>query len=88
MWNKIMLKDRLTNEAGYRSLSEEYESLIGKQGLTLNDLRPIGTVEIEQKNYGVIADGQWIPKDTKGEVGQVDGTKILVKQINNQEKTE
>src|SRR5690625_6924427 len=30
MWSKIALKDRLTKEAGYSSLNEEYEKLVGK----------------------------------------------------------
>src|SRR5699024_9297033 len=29
MWSKITLKDRLTKEAGYTSLNEEFEQLVG-----------------------------------------------------------
>src|SRR5690625_1177449 len=46
MWSKITLKDRLTKEAGYSSLNEEYVQLIGKEGITLTDLRQIGRAHV------------------------------------------
>ncbi|HLR71303.1 MAG TPA: NfeD family protein [Pseudogracilibacillus sp.] len=82
MWNKIMLKDRLTKEAGYSSLNEEYEQLVGKTGTTLTDLRPVGTIKIEGKEYSAISNAQWIKKGTYVQVTQVDGTRILVKVSN------
>lgn len=82
MWQKIALKDRLTKDAGYSSLTEEYTSLLGKQGSTVTNLRPVGTVQIEGKNYSALSNAQWIVKGTKVEVIEVDGTKILVKPIN------
>lgn len=81
MWSKITLKDRLTKEAGYSSLSEEYASLLGKKGITKTDLRPVGTVIISGKEYSVISNAEWIHKETEVEVVEVDGTKILVKKI-------
>lgn len=81
MWSKLTLRDRLTKEAGYSSLNVEYEKLIGKQGLTITDLRPVGTIRIKEKDYSAISNGEWIPKHTKVEVVQVDGTRILVKRI-------
>ena|SRR5690625_2013875 len=81
MWSKIALKDRLTKEAGYSSLSEEYANLIGKQGVTMTDLRPVGTVMIDDKEYSVISNGQWIKRGTKVIVTDVDGTKVLVKEL-------
>src|SRR5699024_12000394 len=44
MWVKIALKDRLTTEAGYTSLNVEHEKLVGNMGVTLTNLRPVGTV--------------------------------------------
>lgn len=81
MWSKIALKDRLTTEKGYTSLSEEYERLIGKEGITKTDLRPVGTIEIEGKDYSAISNAQWMNKGTKVIVVEVDGTKILVKEL-------
>lgn len=87
MWAKLTLKDRLTKEAGYSSLNIEYEKLIGKQGITLTDLRPVGTIRVNDQDYSAISNAEWIPKQTKVEIVQVDGTRILVKRIAEETKT-
>lgn len=81
MWDKITLKDQLTKEAGYNSINETYEQLVSKEGITLNDLRPVGTIRIDNKDYSAISNGQWIAKGTSIKVVQVDGTKILVEKV-------
>lgn len=81
MWSKIALKDRLTKEAGYTSLNKEFEQLVGREGVTLTDLRPVGTIQIEGKDYSAVSNAQWIKKGTPVTVVEVDGTKILVKEI-------
>lgn len=81
MWTKLALKDRLTKEAGYSSMNKEYESLIDKRGVTLNNLRPVGTIRIDQKDYSAVSNAQWISKDSEIRVVQVDGTRILVEKV-------
>lgn len=81
MWTKIALKDQLSKEAGYNSMNMEYKKLIGKEGTTLTDLRPVGTIEINGKNYSAQSDGKWVEKGTKIKVVNVDGTKIEVEII-------
>lgn len=81
MWTKIALKDQLSKEAGYNSMNMEYEALIDTVGVTLNDLRPVGTIKINGKDYSAISDGKWITKDSRVRVVKVDGTKILVEEI-------
>lgn len=78
MWSKLTLRDQLTKELGYISMNTEYEQLIGQKGVTLNDLRPVGTVRIDSQDYSAVSNGQWVEKDTEIEVVAVDGTKILV----------
>lgn len=81
MWTKIALKDQLSKEAGYNSMNMEYEKLVGEEGITLTDLRPVGTIKINGKNYSAQSDGKWIKKDMKVKVVIVDGTKIQVEEI-------
>lgn len=81
MWTKLALKDQLTKEAGYNSMNMDYELLVGQEGVTLNDLRPVGTIKINNKDYSAVSDGQWLEKGSKVKVVQVDGTKILVEKI-------
>lgn len=83
MWNKITLKDKLTSEAGYNSINAEYKTLLNQEAVTLNDLRPVGTIRLENKDYSAISNGQWIPKGTEVVVTEVDGTKILVERKKN-----
>lgn len=81
MWSKLALTDQLTKEAGYNSINKDYELLVNKEGVTLNALRPVGTVRIDHKDYSAVSDGQWIEKGSEIKVVQVDGTKILVEKI-------
>lgn len=83
MWSKMTLKESLSSEAGYNSLSEEYGSLLGKDGVTLTDFRPVGTVKIDNKTYSAVTNGQWITKDTSVYVVAVDGTKVLIEKKEN-----
>lgn len=84
MWSKLTLVDQLTKEAGYNSMNEEYEQLLNEEGKTVSNLRPVGTVRIKNKNYSAISNGQWIPENTKIKVVDVDGTRILVENTNNE----
>ncbi|MBP1947551.1 NfeD family protein [Virgibacillus litoralis] len=83
MWSKLTLVDQLTKEAGYNSMSGEYERLLSEEGKTVSNLRPVGTVRIKNKNYSAISNGQWIPENTSIKVVDVDGTRILVEKVNN-----
>ncbi|MGP4042427.1 NfeD family protein [Gracilibacillus sp. D59] len=83
MWSKITLFDQLTDEAGYSSINQSYKELVGKTGLTTTDMRPIGTVLIDEKEYSAITQGKWLKKNTEVEIADVDGTKILVKDKKN-----
>ncbi|ASK63177.1 hypothetical protein CFK37_13965 [Virgibacillus phasianinus] len=84
LWTKVTLKDRLTKEAGYNSLNKEYGELLFQKGIALNNLRPVGTIRINNKDYSAVSNGQWIVKDTPVEVVEVDGTKILVEKISSE----
>jgi membrane-bound ClpP family serine protease len=81
MWSKLALKDRLTSEQGYNSINKSYELLVGKHGLSTTAFRPVGTIEIEGNHYSAISDGEWIEKNVEIVVVQVDGTKILIKKV-------
>ncbi|MFC0522592.1 NfeD family protein [Pontibacillus salicampi] len=83
MWSKITLLDQLSSEEGYNSMNESYRHLIGKEGITLTDLRPVGTVSINNQEYSVVSNGHWMKRNEKVVVERVDGTKILVKKVEN-----
>lgn len=82
MWGKIALKDRLTADKGYSTLTKEYTMLEGITGQTLTDLRPTGTVKLNEKEYSAISTGNLIKKGEEIQVVSVDGTRIQVDKIN------
>lgn len=79
MWTKITLADQLSSEMGYNSMKQTYQSLIGKTGEALTDMRPVGTITIDGEEYSAVSNGQWISRGDAINVVSVDGTKILVK---------
>jgi membrane-bound ClpP family serine protease len=81
MWSKLALKDRLTSEQGYNSVNMSYQLLVGKKGKTITAFRPVGTIEIEGKHYSALSDGEWIEGEVEIVVVKVDGTKIVIKKV-------
>src|SRR5699024_2577217 len=84
MCGQIELKDRLTDEEGYSTINQDHLGLVGKKGMTLTNLLPVGTIRIEDQDYSAVSNAQWIPKETIVEVESVDGTRILVKESKEQ----
>ena len=81
MWTKMTLNDQLSTEMGYNSMKESYRYLVGEQGVAKTDMRPVGTVEIGDEDFSAVSNGQWITREDKIKVVSVDGTKILVKKM-------
>ena len=75
----IVLNDKLDKEQGYIS-STDLEYLIGKQGITVTDLRPAGRVNIEGVEFDVISDGRFINKNTNVEIYKISNSSLVVKQ--------
>ncbi|MDX8045972.1 NfeD family protein [Gracilibacillus sp. S3-1-1] len=83
MWTKITLFDQLTDEEGYSSINQSYKELLGKSGQTTTDMRPIGSIMVDDKEYSAITEGKWLEKGTPVNIIEVDGTRILVKEQKN-----
>ncbi|KGX87607.1 hypothetical protein N781_13015 [Pontibacillus halophilus JSM 076056 = DSM 19796] len=81
MWDRITLLDRMTSESGYSTVNESYHELIGQIGETKTPLRPVGTMRLNDQDYSVVSNGEWLNKGEQVKVVDVDGTKILVKKF-------
>ncbi|UVI32135.1 NfeD family protein [Paenibacillus spongiae] len=79
VWNKFILKDRMTTEEGYVSSSNK-TTLLGKVGETLTPLRPAGTARIGDERIDVVTNGEFIAAGTQVEVVKVEGTRVVVRQ--------
>ncbi len=80
IWSRLVLEEGLSTEET-QTLYERRSALVGKKGIALTPLRLAGTVRIDGKRYDVVSDGQWIEKGSTVEVIQVDGPRIVVRQV-------
>lgn len=78
IWNKFILKDRLSTEDGYIP-NEPRESWLGQEGIALTTLRPAGIAEIAGSRVDVVASGEYVERGTPVVVTVIDGTRIVVK---------
>ncbi|MEN8192873.1 MAG: NfeD family protein [Bacteroidota bacterium] len=78
VWNKLILKDNIEEKSGYAA-NKKFSHLIKKEGEALTDLRPAGTVIINERRYDVVTQGEYIEKGSKIRVIEIEGSKIVVK---------
>lgn len=80
IFSKLILSTSETSESGFVAYPSEKE-LLGMEGITLTDLRPAGSVEINGKRVDVVADWDYIEKGKKIKVIKVEGIKVVVQQV-------
>ena len=76
----LILNTEQKKEEGYTS-SKLDSSYIGKTGLAETVLRPAGIVNIDGKRINAQSRGEFIEKDSKVIVIEIDGMKITVKEF-------
>ncbi len=76
----VLLKDEQSSVDGYVSAPPRAD-LIGKEGLALSDLRPIGTAEFADERVDVSTDGEYINKGTPVKVVRFDNMKVVVRAV-------
>lgn len=77
IFSKLVLSDSEKAEDGYVSVSEE-PTLLGKTGVAITILRPVGIAEIDGKRVEVVSDGEFIQPGTEIKVIKVEGMRVLV----------
>lgn len=80
IWNKFILRDKLTTEQGYLS-ADVKDSLLGLEGTTITPLRPAGTVLIGDNRVDVVTSGEFIDTNRSVKVVKAEGTWVVVKEI-------
>lgn len=80
VWKRIALREATKTEAGYTVVNVD-QSLVGKEGVAVTLLRPVGVVEIENRRYDCLTEGEYIPSGTRVVVTKVIGNKIFVRKI-------
>lgn len=82
IFRQIILRDRTMTDQGYVSAVNRYD-LVGQQGVTLTPLRPAGTMLLGNDRMDVVSEGVWIENNKKVEIVQVEGMRIVVREVNN-----
>ena len=60
------------------SVSDPVNSLLGREGKTLTDLKPSGSAMIDGERVDVVSDGEFIPKESNVVVSKHEGLRVLV----------
>lgn len=71
-------------EAGYVA-SDDMQVFLGREGEAVSALRPSGIAVLDDVRLNVISDGDYIPAGTKVQVTRVEGSRVLVRPINNRQ---
>ncbi|MFX3633678.1 MAG: nodulation protein NfeD [Candidatus Pristimantibacillus sp.] len=80
IWNKFILRDKLTTEQGYLS-ADVKDDLLGLEGVTVTPLRPAGTVQIGDKRIDVVTSGEFVSTGRPVKVVKAEGTWVVVKEV-------
>ncbi len=76
-----ILSHEARSEDGYRAFSGESASLVGARGVALTQIRPSGTALIQGKRISVVAECEFISKDSTVEIFQVVGARIVIRKV-------
>ncbi len=77
-FSKLVLADTQKSAEGYVSQNTTGISLIGKTGIAITDLRPAGSIEIDNERYDAISDGELLSKNTTVKVVKAQGNYLVV----------
>ncbi len=60
-----------------------HAGLEGKEAVTLTDMRPVGTIEIEGNRYEASSCGEYIEKNRKVKVIKIEADRVFIREIVN-----
>ena len=76
----MILTDTESASEGYVA-AQDMDVFLGKKGIATTVLRPSGMAEFDGVKLNVVADGDYIAKDTLVEVERVEGARVVVRRI-------
>ena len=78
-FNRLVLETETRASEGYVSSSREEDELLGKEGVTVSELRPAGIALIDGRRTDVVTDGEFVAVDQAVEVVEVSGNRVVVR---------
>ena len=76
--NRFVLKEVLSKESGTKN-SNLGSYLIGREGVVVLDLHPLGRIEVDNRMYDARSKLGEIKKGTKVSIVKVSGSELIVK---------
>ena len=80
MLDELVLDERQQNRDGYTSVIDK-SKFLGAIGVCVTDLRPAGTITVEGEPVDVVTEGSFVKQGDIVKVINVDGSRVLVRQI-------
>ncbi|HNW34143.1 MAG TPA: NfeD family protein [Candidatus Ozemobacteraceae bacterium] len=80
MGKKFVLQAKISVEDGYTA-TRDLEKYIGMEGIATSDLRPSGIARIGEERLDVLADGEYVPRQSKIKVLRVKNGALIVGMI-------
>lgn len=84
----IILSTTQEHDAGFVAQSTEQHELLGAIGVTITPVHPSGTILLNDRRYGVVSEGEFIGKNVNVKVIDVEGSRIVVRQVDETAMTE
>lgn len=78
--DELILLERQQNSSGYTSVIDK-SRFLGAIGTCSTDLRPAGTIMVEGEPVDVVTEGNFLKQGSIVKVINVDGSRVLVRQI-------
>lgn len=85
VWRRLILNTKLEKETGYVAPQLDLLKFLNQEGITVTPLRPAGIAEINGERVDVVSEGAFIPPGMPVKVVNVEGSRIVVRQENNNE---
>lgn len=76
----IVLSEDVKGEHGFLS-SSDLEYLVGKEGMTVTDLRPAGKGSFDGVDFDILSEGRYILKGKRIRISKVKDNKLMVTEI-------
>jgi membrane-bound serine protease (ClpP class) len=79
-WSKLVLQEGVSTDEG-KAYSQKKSELLGQTGVTVTQLRPAGMIKLDDRRYDVVSRGEFIENNRNVKVIDVEGTRIVVREV-------
>jgi len=76
---RLILSESQLQEKGYVSHADRYAALLGKEGIAVTPLRPVGTMKLGNDKFSVVTEGDMIEQGATVKVIAVEGSRVVVR---------